>query len=65
MSRVFRKIVIFVEKTSTFLKIGNFRISKNIVFPKDREFKIYVRLAIPDFKQTSVLYSKYNNEGFL
>ena len=37
--RIFLKIIIFVEKTSTFLKIGNFPISKNIDFPKNREFR--------------------------
>ena len=36
----FEKIMIFLSrKTSTFLKIGNFRISKNIDFPKNREFQ--------------------------
>ena len=49
ISRVFRKIDIFCRKISTFLKIGNFRISKNIV-----NFKKFVTLAIPEFKQTSV-----------
>ena len=36
---IFEKLSFFVEKTSTFLKIGNFPISKNIDFPKNREFQ--------------------------
>jgi len=40
-SRIFivAELSFFVEKPSTFLKIGNFRISKIIDFPKKREFQ--------------------------
>ena len=38
--RNFWKIIIFCrKKTPTFLKIGNFPISKNIDFPENREFQ--------------------------
>ena len=36
---IFEKLSFFIEKTSTFLKIGNFPISKNIDFPKNRELQ--------------------------
>ena len=57
MSRVFRKKKqIFVEKTANFLKSGISGFRKTSIFLKIGNFKKIFTLAIPEFKQTSVVY---------